>query len=69
MARKVTKSKLYLDSGTILDVEVLDGVLIDDLVIQGMKAEGYRVISGREVFPEPDRKLKDYLLRIGQVTE
>ena len=69
MGRKVTKGKIYLDTGAILDIEVFDGVLVDDLLVQGMKAEGYRVISGRDVFPVPDRKLKDYLLRIGQVTE
>jgi len=67
--RKETTSRIVLANGTTLDIRMLDGVLIDDLLIQGIKAEGYRVITGREVFPEINRKTLDYLLRIGVITE
>lgn len=66
--RKETTSRIVLADGTTLDIRMLDGVLIDDLLIQGIKAEGYRVITGREVFPEINRKTLDYLLRIGVIT-
>ena len=67
--RKETTSRIVLANGTTLDIRMLDGVLIDDLLIQGIKAEGYRVITGREVFPDINRKTLDYLLRIGVITE
>lgn len=67
--RKVVKTRIVLDDGTAMEVTAMDGLLVDDLLIQGAKAEGYRVMTGKDVFPTVDRKLKDYLMRIGLVTE
>lgn len=67
--RKVAKTRIVLDDGTALELTALDGILIDDLLIQGAKAEGYRVMTGKDVFPTTDRKIKDYLIRLGLVTE
>lgn len=66
-ARKDLSAKVLLQDGTAVEIRALDGLVIDDLLIQGMKAEGYRVITGRDVFPVVDRTLKDYLIRIGLV--
>ena len=67
--RKDLKTKILLDDGTALELRVLSGLLVDDVLIQGAKAEAYRVMTGRDVFPTTDRSIKDYLIRIGFVTE
>jgi hypothetical protein len=67
--RKDLKTRIITANGTALEVRVLDGLLVDDILIQGAKAEGYRVMTGRDVFPTTGRDLKDYLIRLGFVTE
>lgn len=68
MNRKEVTTKLTLEDGKAVEVRVMDGLLIEDLLIQGMKAEGYRVITGDDVFPEIDRKTKDYLIKVGVIS-
>jgi hypothetical protein len=63
--RKEVSSRILLKDGKAVTVRVLDGFVIDDLLIQGMKAEGYRVITGKDVFPKIGRNLKDYLIKTG----
>lgn len=65
MARKTKSVRMILSSGEAVTATVMDGFVIDDLVVQGMKAEGYRVMTGKDVFPEPGRGLKDYLIKTG----
>lgn len=65
VSRKVVSQRVVLNDGTAVTMTVLDGILIDDLLVSGMKAEGYRVMTGRDVFPTIDRKIKDYLIKIG----
>lgn len=67
--RKDVSTKIVLNDGTQLELRALDGLLVDDLLIQGAKAEGYRVMTGKDVFPTTGRDIKDYLFRIGFVTE
>lgn len=69
MPRKEVSSHVHLKTGTAITVRVVDGLLVDDLVILAMKAEGYRVITGRDVFPTVNRKLRDYLIRTGVFLE
>lgn len=69
MVRKDVRTRIVLDDGTALELRVLDGLLVDDVLIQGAKAEGYRVMTGKDVFPTTSRDVKDYLLRLGFVTE
>jgi hypothetical protein len=66
--RKIEKSKILLKNGTTIDVTIMSGIVVDDLLIQGMKAEGYRVISKKDCFPTIGRDLKNYLIRIGVLT-
>lgn len=67
--RKEIIQRVILQDGVAVNVRVMDGLLIDDLLIQGMKAEGYRVMSGRDDFPSISRKLKDYLIKTGVIQE
>lgn len=67
--RRETSTRIILKDGSAITVKVLDGILIDDLLISGMKAEGYRVITGRDVFPSVTRDIKDYLIKTGIIKE
>lgn len=69
MARKETKSRVLLDGGAAVNIRVLDGLVIDDLVVQGAKAEAYRVVTGRDRFPDYDRNIKDYLIKINVIKD
>lgn len=67
--RKEVIQRVVLEGGLAINVRVMDGLLVDDLLVQGMKAEGYRVMTGKDVFPSVTRKLKDYLIRTGVILE
>lgn len=67
--RKIVQKRVILDDGSAVTVTAMDGILTDDLLISGMKAEGYRVMTGKDVFPEVDRKVKDYLIKTGVIQE
>ena len=67
--RREESSRIILDNGDAITVRILDGIVIDDLVVQGVKAEAYRVATGKDVFPEFGRPLKDFLIRIGVILE
>lgn len=67
--RKEVSQRVVLDDGTAITIKVLDGILIDDLLVSGMKAEGYRVMTGIDTFPTIDRKIKDYLIKTGVIQE
>jgi hypothetical protein len=67
VSRKEEETRIVLDDGQAVIVKVLDGVIIDDLLVHGMKAEGFRVITGEDVFPTIDRRLRDSLIRIGVI--
>lgn len=67
--RKVVSRRVILEDGTAVTVKVLDGILIDDLLISGMKAEGYRVMTGKDAFPAINRNLKDFLIKTGIIQE
>jgi hypothetical protein len=67
--RKETVDRIILKDGKAITVRVLDGLLIDDLLMSGMRAEGYRVITGRDVFPTISRDLKDYLIKTGVIKD
>jgi hypothetical protein len=69
MPRKEESTRILLDDGSAVNVKVMDGIVVDDLVVQGMKAEGYRVMTGRDVFPAIGRDIKDYLIKIGVILD
>jgi hypothetical protein len=67
--RKETIRRIVLKNGNAVTVRVMDGLLLDDVLILGMKAEGHRVMTGRDVFPTVDRRQKDYLIKTGILQE
>ena len=69
MKRKEVIKRIVLDDGRAVNVRVLDGLLVDDILIQGMKAEGYLVMTGKDAYPVTGRKLKDYLIKTGVILE
>ncbi len=68
MIRKESTSRVVLDDGRAVTVRVMNGLLIDDILVSGMKAEGYRLMTGNDVFPEVTRKIKDYLIKTGVIS-
>lgn len=69
MSVKILKNRIILTDGSAVTVTVSDGILIDDILIGGMKAEGYRVITGRDIFPVVGRDIKDYLIKEGLIKD
>jgi hypothetical protein len=69
VSRKDVRTRIITSDGTALELRILDGLLVDDVCIQGAKAEGYRVMTGKDVFPTTGRDIKDYMIRLGFVTE
>jgi len=67
--RKEETTRIVLTNGDAVTVTVRDGLIIDDLIIQGVKAEAYRIMTGRDVYPEVGRDLKDYLIKTGVILD
>lgn len=63
--RKELRKRVILQDGTAINVVVLDGILTEDLVVSMMKAEGYRVMTGKDAFPSINRSIKDPLIKLG----
>jgi hypothetical protein len=66
--RRALRKRVIFRNKNAINLVATDGLLPDDLLIQGMKAEGYRVMTGRDVFPSYGRKIRDYLIRLKTVT-
>ena len=66
--RRVLRKRVIFKDKNAINVTMYDGILPDDLLIQGMKAEGYRVMTGRDVAPVYGRRVRDYLVRLKTVT-
>lgn len=67
--RKTLNRRVVLSDGTAITVTISDGILIDDILVSGMKAEGYRVMTSKDVFPQVDRRVKDFLIKTGIIQE
>lgn len=67
--RKEQETRIVLSDGSAVTVTIRDGLVIDDLVVQGAKAEAYRIMTGNDVFPAVGRDLKDYLIKIGVILD
>jgi hypothetical protein len=68
-AIKEVSRRVILEDGSAVEIIVRNGLLVDHILEQGMRAEGYRVMTGKDVFPTVDRTLRDYLIRIGVISE
>jgi hypothetical protein len=67
--RKEETSRIVLTNGDAVVVTVRSGIIIDDLIVQGAKAEAYRLMTGQDVFPEVGRDIKDYLIKTGVILD
>lgn len=67
--RKEESTRIVLTNGDAVTVTVRDGLIIDDLIVQGIKAEAFRIMTGRDVYPEVGRDLKDYLIKTGVILD
>lgn len=67
--RKEESTRIVLTNGDAVTVTVRDGLIIDDLIVQGIKAEAFRIMTGRDVYPEIGRDLKDYLIKTGVILD
>lgn len=69
MTRKETSTRVVLSDGTAVTMTMRNGLIIDDLIVQGAKAEAYRIMAGKDVFPTIGRDVKDYFLKIGVILD
>ncbi len=67
--RKEESSRILLTNGDAVTVTIRDGMIIDDIIVQGIKAEAYRIMTGQDVYPEVGRDLKDYLIKTGVILD
>lgn len=67
--RKEESTRIILTDGAAVTVTLRDGIVIDDLIVQGAKAEAYRIMTGKDVFPAIGRDVTDYLIKIGVILD
>lgn len=67
--RKQITRRVITTEGDAVNIHVMDGILVDDLLILGMKAEGYRLCTGRDVSATVPRNIKDFLIRLGVIQD
>jgi len=65
--RKENIRRVRVRSGELVELAILDGIIIDDLFVQAMQAEAYRVVTREDKHPDIGRSVKDYLIRTGLV--
>ncbi len=63
--RKELTRRIVLKDGSAFTIKIKDDLIVEDVLILGMKAEGYRVSTGRDVAPIVDRRQRDYLIKTG----
>ena len=67
--RREQSTRIVLNDGSAVTVTMRDGIIIDDLIVQGAKAEAYRIMTGNDVFPTIGRDITDYLIKTGVILD
>lgn len=67
--RKEESTRILLNDGSATTITLRNGMIIDDIIVQGIKAEAYRIMTGKDVFPTIDRNIKNYLIKIGVILD
>lgn len=62
--RKESIRRVVLEDGTAINVRILDGILIEDLMIQHAQARGFQEVTGISKSALIQRDIKDYLIRL-----
>lgn len=67
--RKEESTRILLGDGSAVTVTLRDGMVIDDIIVQGAKAEAYRIMTGKDNFPSVGRDIRDYLIKTGVILD
>lgn len=67
--RREESTRILFNDGSATTITLRDGMIIDDIIIQGVKAEAYRIMTGKDVFPTVNRNIRDYLIKIGVILD
>lgn len=62
MARREETTTLAFRNGTVYEVSVLDGIGIEDVLLQGMKMAAYKLVTGQDKFLMPGRDVRDFIV-------
>lgn len=62
--RKESTKRMILKDGTAINVRILDGLMIEDLVSQHMEAYLFGLSNGTYTPPNIGRDIKDHLIRL-----
>jgi len=62
--RKESNKRVVLADGTAVNVRILDGIMIEDLLIQASQATAWKLMTGTDLGPNFKRDVKDYLIRL-----
>lgn len=62
--RKESTTRLVLDDGSATDFKFVDGLLIEDIMLQHAHATGYSIVLGVDSPAKIGRDIKDYLIKL-----
>lgn len=62
--RKESNRRVILEDGTAINVRILDGLLIEDIMTQHAQAYAFQVVTGIEKRAIIGRDIRDYLIRL-----
>lgn len=62
--RKESNKRMVLSDGTAVNIRILDSIMIEDIMVQHAQAQGWRVMTGKDLGPNIKRDVKDYLVRL-----
>jgi len=62
--RKESTQRIILEDGTAINVRIMDGLLIEDIMIQHAQAAAFGIITGEDKRALIRRDIKDYLIRL-----
>ncbi len=62
--RKELTKRIIKDDGTAINIRFMDGIVIEDVLLQLVQAFAYKQITGIEAKAPVKRQLKDYLIKL-----
>lgn len=62
--RKELTKRIIKSDGTAINVRFMDGLIIEDVLLQLVQAFAYKQITGIEREAPVKRQLKDYLIKL-----
>lgn len=62
--RKELTKRIIKDDGSAINVRFMDGLVIEDVLLQLVQAFAYKQITGVDVKAPVKRQLKDYLIKL-----